>query len=187
MNELNEVWKDIEGYEGLYQVSNLGRIKSLDRLVSYSNGGIRFYKSQILKPKLEKDGYLRIGLRKEKKKVFFLIHRLVANAFIPNLDNLPQVNHKDENKQNNTVDNLEWCTAKYNINYGTRTERNTTSRINHPLRSKQVVQLDLEGNVIAIYPSLMEAQRNGYIASGIWSCCNNKVETHYGYKWQYLN
>lgn len=106
-----EEWRDIEGYLGLYQVSNKGRVKSLN----YNRTG----KEQILKNILEPTGYYRVNLAKEGKWKHFTVHRLVCNAFIPNPNNLPCINHKDENKQNNSLQNLEWCTVKYNINYGT--------------------------------------------------------------------
>ena len=110
-----QVWKDIKGYEGLYQVSNTGKARSMN----YRNTG----NVRRLKPSVNKDGYLQVGLYKEGKYYRYLVHRLVALTFIPNPNNLPQVNHKDENKANNTVWNLEWCDAKYNSNYGTRIER----------------------------------------------------------------
>ena len=103
-----EIWKDVKGYEGLYQVSNLGRIKSL--------GNLQNRKEKLLKINI-RNGYCTTYLYKNNKKKSFLCHRLVAEAFISNPDNLPQVNHKDENKLNNCVENLEWCTAKYNVNY----------------------------------------------------------------------
>ena len=103
-----EIWKDVKGYEGLYQVSNLGGIKSL--------GNSQNRKEKLLRTSI-RNGYCTTYLYKNNKKKSFLCHRLVAEAFIPNPDNLPQVNHKDENKLNNCVENLEWCTAKYNVNY----------------------------------------------------------------------
>lgn len=109
-----EIWKDITGYEGLYQVSNLGRVKS----TQYFHGT----NERILKPISTHNGYFRVHLRKDGKLKTFKIHRLVAEAFIPNPDNLPQINHKDEDKTNNRVDNLEWCSARYNCNYGGRNE-----------------------------------------------------------------
>lgn len=105
-----EVWKDIKGYEGLYQVSNLGRIKSIRRNI-------------IMKVRKDKYGYYQLGLTKNKEQKTFKAHRLVAETFIPNHNNLPEINHKDEDKTNNRVENLEWCTNKYNMNYGTRRER----------------------------------------------------------------
>ena len=118
-----EIWKDIEGYEGLYQVSNKGRIKSLNRIDSRGHK----VNEKILSSKPNNKGYLRVHLYKNGKRKPFSVHRLVAIAFIPNPNNLLEVNHKDENKENNTVDNLEWCDRKYNANYGGRNERASVS------------------------------------------------------------
>lgn len=112
---MEEIWKDIKGYEGLYQISNLGRVKSLN----YKRTGIE----EILKSKKMRNGYLRITLNKNGKYKTFAVHRLVAEAFINNPNNLPEVNHKDEDKQNNCVWNLEYCDRRYNVNYGTRNKR----------------------------------------------------------------
>ena len=126
---IEEIWKDIKEYEGLYQVSNLGRVKSLERkYFSGKNHNIcKIAESKLLKLRLDKNGYLVTGLSKNGKQAYVRVHRLVAEAFIPNPNNYPQVNHKDENKENNNVDNLEWCTAKYNNNYGTRKEKASKS------------------------------------------------------------
>ena len=110
-----EEWRPIEGYEGLYEVSSYGRVRSVDRYVRCSYGSYRLHKGKVLSPGIRPDGYLVVSL----KYKMFRVHRLVAQAFIPNPDNLPQINHKDEDKSNNRVENLEWCTAKYNNNYGT--------------------------------------------------------------------
>ena len=112
---MKEEWRDIKGYEGKYQVSSYGRIKSLN----YN----RTKKEKILNPCLTKKGYLIVDLYKNGRRKPCTVHKLVALHFIPNYDNLPQVNHKDENKSNNRVDNLEWCTSIYNNNYGTRNKR----------------------------------------------------------------
>ena len=108
-----EIWKDIEGYEGYYQVSNFGNVRSVDRVIEYSDGVKRLRKGRILKPYKNRDGYLTCDLRKNSKHKISKIHRLVSEAFIPNPSNLPEVNHKDEDKTNNCVDNLEWCTRSY--------------------------------------------------------------------------
>lgn len=113
-----EIWKDIDGYVGIYQVSNIGNVRSLQREEFKCRQGYRVRKGRELKPTQDEKGYLMVGLNKDGKRIMRRVHRLVATAFIPNHDNLPQVNHKDENKHNNHVENLEWCTASYNINYG---------------------------------------------------------------------
>lgn len=110
-----EIWKDIKGYEGLYQVSNYGNVKSLNYL--------RTGKERILKQGTRKGGYKRVALCNNGEMKFYLVHRLVAEVFLENPRNLPQVNHKDENSSNNHVSNLEWCTPKENSNYGTRNKR----------------------------------------------------------------
>ena len=170
-----EIWKDISGYEGLYQVSNLGRVKSLD----YNHTG----REKIMKPSVDKNGYLYVCFRKNGVKKWYKLHRLVAQAFISNPNNYPQVNHKDENPFNNFVNNLEWCDAKYNINYGTRTERVAEKK------SKQVLQIDKNTNkLIAEFPSLTEVERQfGISKSSISKCCKGKLNTAGKYKWQYKN
>lgn len=120
---MQEIWKDIKGYEGLYQVSNLGRIRSTDKIVKRGKNGDYFRKGIILKPQKSKNGYLVCKLSKNGICPSKNIHRLVAEAFIDNPNNYPCINHKDENKQNNIVDNLEYCSYEYNNNYGTKKER----------------------------------------------------------------
>jgi hypothetical protein len=112
-----ENWKSIEGYEGLYEISDVGQVRSLDKIIPYPNGSKRLYKGKIIKPAIH-NGYYAVTLHKNGFKKTLKIHRLVATHFIPNPQNLPCVNHKDENKLNNHVENLEWCTIKYNSNYG---------------------------------------------------------------------
>lgn len=118
----------MNGYEGLYQVSNLGRVKRLSKPKKNYDINNKEFKTimipeKIVKPQLDKNGYYRIGLTENYKRSFCFVHRLVAQAFILNPDNLPHINHKDEDKSNNNANNLEWCTMKYNCNYGTRNER----------------------------------------------------------------
>ena len=178
---MQEIWKDIEGYEGLYEVSNLGRVRSLDRVVVYSNGRKCLYKGRILKPANNTVGYFFCVLCKNGQKKKKYIHRLVAEAFIPNPDNLPEVNHRDEVKTNNHVENLEWCDGKYNKNYGTCQQRRAEKR------SKPVLQLDINtGRVISEYPSLIETgKQTGFSVGNISACCRGICNTAYGFKWQY--
>ena len=118
---MEEIWKPVDGYEGYYEVSNLGRVRSIDRFVK-ADKGMRLSKGQLLKP-FYSNGYARVVLSKQQKTKKFSVHRLVAIAFIPNTNNYPQVNHKNEDKNCNEVDNLEWCNGAYNCNYGTRNQR----------------------------------------------------------------
>ena len=164
-----EIWKDIEGFVGLYQVSNLGRTKRL-----YQND-----KEKILKHGSDKDGYLRVNLYKEGKSKQSKVHRLVAKAFIPNPDNKSQVNHRDENKSNNKVENLEWVTSKENINYGTRTEKVAKSL------SKPICGINIKTNEKIEFPSTQEAERNGFDHGNIVKCLKGRNKSHKGYRWFY--
>lgn len=127
---MNEIWKSVVGYENLYEVSSFGRVRSVDRTTigktAFSDDSLYHFKGKILKQGNRKTSgmpYKQVVLYKNKEHKTVAVHRLVAEAFIPNPDNLPQVNHKDENPSNNNVSNLEWCTCKYNVNYGTATDR----------------------------------------------------------------
>ena len=139
---MHEVWKDIAGYEGYYQVSNLGSVKSLTLF------------KKILKPYADKDGYFQVILYKNKTRKLQRVHRLVAQAFIPNENHYPQVNHKDENKQNNCVENLEWCTNDYNIHYGTAIARISQSKM------KKVLQISTTGEIVNKWDSVQEAAKD---------------------------
>ena len=176
---MEEIWKDIEGYEGIYQVSNLGRVKSLERVIVRGNGATLPVPKRILKSAKNKDGYQLVNLWKEGNRKRMYVHRLVAQAFLPNPDDLPQVNHKDENPSNNHVDNLEFCTADYNTNYGTRNERIAEKQ------SKPVLQYTLDGSFVREWLSTMEARRNGYNIGNICNCCNGKLNRYKGYIWKY--
>lgn len=193
-----EIWREIKGYPN-YMVSNLGNVKSLGRWINGKNKGKRWQEEKIMKQQLFKCGYLYVCLWKERKMKYCRVHRLVAEAFIPNPNNYPIINHKDENRQNNNVENLEWCDQKYNVNFGTATERRRKTNTNHPSYSKVVLQYDLNGNFIKEWPSTMEIERQlGFANTHISNCCkggyfNNdrnkwvNVSQAYGYKWQYKN
>ena len=165
-----ETWRAIAGYEGLYEVSDLGRVKSL-----------KHGKEKILKPWKTNNGYLHVIIFKDGHRKQTLVHRIVAEAFIPNPNNLTTVNHKDEVKTNNTVTNLEWMSMKDNLNYGTRNKRITESL------SKQVQMFDKStGELLATFPSTNEAGRvTGINQSNISECCNGKRKSACGYIWRY--
>ena len=161
-----EEWRPISGYEGLYDVSSQGRVRS------WAPRGRTHKEPKILVPISFPSGYHFVGLWKDHKEKTVKVSRLVAQAFIPNPDNLPCVNHKDENKGNNCVDNLEWCDVKYNSNYGTRNARLSTILMNREDMSHSVQQFDLDGNLIATYPSIIEAHRQtGADRKSIMMCC----------------
>ena len=162
----DEVWRDIENYEGLYQISNFGRVKSL-----------HYEREKILKLSNAKDGYLQITLQNKGGKSF-QIHRLVANAFIPNPNNFSQVNHIDENKKNNKAKNLEWCTPLYNIRYGNGIKKRAINR------GTSVIGVDEEGSEVQFY-SLTEAGRNGFDSSAVLKCCKGIRNHHKGHSWKF--
>ena len=170
---IEEIFKEVKGYEGLYQVSNFGRVKSL------GNGNSNNSKERILKPGKATNGYLQVNLYKNGKSKMCKIHRLVADTFLSNPDGLPEVNHKDEDKTNNSVYNLEWVTAKENSNHGTRNERSAKTR------SKPVLQFTLDGEFIREWPSTQECGRNGFGQGLIAACCRGEYKQAYNYKWQY--
>ena len=169
---MKEIWKDKKDYEGHYQVSNFGRVKS-----------IKFGKERILKLTKDKDGYFFVNLYKNNKSKAFKVHRLVAEAFLPNTDNLPLINHKDEDKSNNIVSNLEWCDVKYNTNYGTRNKRIGKSNTNGK-RSKPVLQYTLDGKFVREWESYRECKRNGF--NHVSECCRGKLKSCGGFIWKYI-
>lgn len=180
--EQSEIWKDITGYEGLYQVSNLGRVRSLTRKVSViGKKNSRVFIGKIKKDVREKkNGYLVVSLFRNGKSKRFFIHRVVANAFLSNPNDLPQVNHKDEDKTNNKVSNLEWCDAKYNTNYGSCIEKRIA-----PQR-KRISQYTINGTYVQSFASMADVERMfGFNHSAICMCCKDFTKTTYGYKWKY--
>lgn len=177
-----EEWKPVIGYEEIYEVSNWGNVRSVDRQIKCKNS-IRTYKGKQLSKCLDNKGYYRVLLSVAQKHKSALVHRLVAEAFIPNPEKLPEVNHKDENPANNSVDNLEWCTKIYNLEYGTGRARSNASQHRIP-----VIQYDLNGKLVKEYPSLAEASRDAVKKRDIKTivnCCNGKFKQAYGYIWRY--
>lgn len=177
-----EQWKDIEGYEGYYQVSSEGKIRSLDRVI---NG--RLIKGKKIKPKHDGKGYLVLALCKGGKQKYYKVNRLVALTFLPNPKKFPCTNHKDCNPTNNRVENLEWCDYTYNNHYANRIEKARIKMVNNPKISKEVYKYTLDGDLIAKYPSANEAQRDMGInySRGVSMCCRGIIPTYKGYKWSY--
>ena len=182
---MNEQWKDVSGYEGLYQVSNLGNVKALEREVLGKDGKIYHYKERILKSFYNDTGYLHVALHKNGKRKTCKVHRLVAQAFIPNPNNLPIINHRDENKSNNLYTNLEWCDHKYNTNYGTRTERwREHNKDKHERQQKKVLNVTTG----EIFNSLKEVEEKLEIPhSNVSKCCHGERKTAGGYEWQFVS
>ena len=181
-----EIWKDIPGYENFYQISNIGRVKSLKRKVKKLYG-YKTISEKILKPIKNSKGYFIVNLYKENKMKSMKLHRLVAEAFIDNPENLPQINHKNERKEDNRVTNLEFCDARYNTNFGTRNERAgiAISKVNtnNPKRSKAVKCIETN----QIYPSTMEVSRRfGFNPSCIAKCCRGEIKSSYKLHWKYV-
>jgi hypothetical protein len=176
----DEIWRDIPGFEGYYMVSNLGRVKSLPRKTNNQYGKTE----RVLKPGWvkKKDSYKFVHLSKDGIRVKFLLHRLVAAAFIPNPNNLPFINHKDCNPENNRADNLEWCDARYNVNYGDRNEKAGKAL------SRKVYQYDkTTGALIATYDSALDAEEKvpGVWAQNIGKCCSGSLQSTGGFKWSH--
>ena len=181
---MEEIWKPVVGYEGFYEVSNIGRVRSLARIVECSDGRKRKIKDRTLKGSSYSGGYSGVTLHKDGCAKSVNIHRIVAEAFVPNPLEKEEVNHKDENPSNNHASNLEWVTHKENINYGTRTERarETTTK----LQGKAVQQFSKDGKLVAEYESISIAYRaTGAFISNIVKCARGEYKTAGGYIWKY--
>lgn len=175
---LFEIWKDIKGFEGKYQVSNLGNIKHL----------LKHGKSKILNPSTEKHGYKVVVLYNKGTVRTFKVHRIVAETFIEKPLNKEQINHIDGNKTNNRVDNLEWCTAKENMNHAFKNGLCNNKKNGKGVRAVKVAQLDKENNLIAIYVSQTVAAKINNISTGVISACSRGIlKTGGGYKWAYID
>lgn len=175
---MKEVWKDISDYEGLYQVSNLGNVRSLDRIVKRATSPDYMLKGKILKPIDNGRGYKMVCFCRDGIVKREYVHRIVAKTFIPNPHNLPEINHRDENTNNNRADNLEWCDRKSNVNYGNRANKYGVSR------GKPVVCIETG----IVYHGVREATRQtGIHASDISACClqREKTKTAGGYHWSF--
>ena len=179
--EDEEIWKDVPNFEGLYQVSNLGRVKSLVKLLKIKGGALRKTNEKILKPFLNADGYSVITLYKNRKRKFYLAHRLIWETFNGEVPKGYEINHISECKTDNRLSNLNLLTHKANCNWGSRNER-----IGEP-QSKSVIQKSLDGKIIRIWHSANEIKRElGFGQGNICMCCKGKYKQAYGYIWQYI-
>lgn len=182
---MDEVWKDINGFEGFYQVSSYGNVRSLDRIIIKNENGKQYKinrKGKILKQTIASSQYRQVSLSGK----LYSVHRLVAESFIPNIDNKPEVNHIDGDKSNNRVDNLEWVTHSENMRHATNTGLIPQSATDN----KPIIQFDLKGNDLIIWDSASEVKRvTGYTISLIINCCKNKdrFKTAYNSIWRYAD
>ena len=176
-----EEWKDINGYEGLYQVSSFGRIKALAKYINHPTGSKSFIKEKILTGKTNKEGYCVVTLTKDKKAKSYLVHRLVAKAFIDNPNNYPVINHIWENqKSNNNKNNLEWCSVRYNNCYGSRLERIAQKQ------RKKVYQYNFNGELIKIWDGLRIIARELNVSeSNVTKACKGRYKQLINYVWRY--
>ena len=183
-----EEWRDIEDYKGLYQVSNMGRVKSLERTVWNGRGYYVTIHERILKPKKDRGGYLQVHLCKNGKAKFYTVHKLVATAFCENPEGYTVVNHIDEDKTNNNADNLEWCSRSYNNTYNDRAKKIGKKNTNHPKMSKPVIGVDRVTGLIVEFASVHEAERQtGINQSNICNCLKGKYKSAGGYVWFYAD
>ena len=175
----DETWRDVHGYEGLYKVSNKGNVRSVDRI----NHIGRKYSGRMLRPRYHTNGYLQVDLRKGGIRKSKLIHRLVAEVFIPNQNNYLEINHKDEDKSNNNVENLEWCTREYNMNHGTRNARASQTQ------SKKVKAINIKtGEVIAFNSGKEAKSKGGYSRGCVSQACQGIYcggNIYRGHRWSY--
>ena len=176
-----EIWKDVPGYEGMYQVSNIGNVRSMN----YKGYGI----VKNLTLKCNNAGWLWVDLSKNGSPKCFLIHRLVALAFIPNPNNYPQINHIDENPKNNRVENLEWCTALYNVRFYNERHPDKRHAPRGPNKNiKPVNQISPDGQVVKTWANSKEVMRElGWSDWSISECCKGNRRSAYGFTWQYAN
>ncbi len=182
-----EMWRRIKGFENLYTISNYGRVFSFRKRVGHTN---KEQPPMIIKLFKNVHGYYYVNLHNNGTCKTKTIHRLVAEAFIPNPKNYSDVNHIDETHTNNNVDNLMWCTHKYNQNYGTIKERMKRKMTNHPVFSKEIAQYDLDGNFIKTFPSVREIKRELKLKGfkSIYDACFeiNNTHTSHGFQWRYV-
>ena len=191
---MKEIWKDVVGYEGYYEVSNQGRVRRLYRQ-RWKACVPKTHEKEKELAQWKVNRYPTVVLKKNGDKKFMSVHRLVAMAFLTNPKNLPEVNHKDETRDNNRVENLEWCTRKYNINYGTCIQRSVSHHNFADIAIKTAMtqthgavgQYDFDGNLVKTWISTNEPKRElGYNQGHIWECCKGKRRQAHGFIWKHI-
>ena len=187
---MREEWRPVVGYEGLYEVSNMGRVKSLERTVWDNRGYYKTVHERILKPNKDSNGYLQVPLCKDGKRKNCLVHQLVVTAFCENPMGYTEVNHIDEDKTNNCAKNLEYCSRSYNLTYNGRAKKvgkkSAEKRRNDPKMSKPVIGIDRVTGLILEFPSMQEATRQLRINQGnLCSCLKGKLKSCGGFQWYY--
>ena len=187
----NEEWRDVVGYEGLYLVSNQGRVVSLQRKVNVGNGGWRILPPTLLKPYISKVGnYIRycVSLWNKNRISKKRLHRLVAEAFIPNPNKYLEIDHIDTDTSNNCIENLRWCDRKANANNPITLSKSREVRLGKPMPKlqKPIVQI-LNGNLVKTFPSIKSTTEFGFNKNQISMCCNKIIATHKGYQWMFLS
>ena len=182
------IWTDIRGYEGLYQVSDDGKIRSCDRYVLSKGGSYRISKGREIKQYQDKDGYMQVGLHKDGKQRTLQVHRLVAEAFIPNTDNKPCIDHINAVRNDNRASNLRWLTISENNSTEIAKNRKSISALKREDNKVKIRQLNKDGETIKEFNSSMDIERElGFDRSSILRCCKGKQKLSYGYKWVYMD
>lgn len=185
-----EEWRPVVGYVGLYEVSSCGRVRRLETVIKHNKGGLRKWNGRMLKLVLRNKWYYFVSLCKDGIRRDLAVHKIVAEAFIPNPNNYQYIDHIDTDRTNNNVSNLRWCTNKMNQNNPITLVNKSKAQINNPNRSKKINQYTLDGILVKTWPSLMEIERELKVSrAGIAKCCNHKknYKTAYGYKWEYVS